>query len=117
MDVDLTDGSTLDARIMIPDAASTLGLKTRVRTIRQEDRDAEDLWRCLEIARADGVTPEELRDDGSLDQIAPILARELGPDGATMATITRSLNDTEATRRRTRVRALLAEVTGVTVDL
>ena len=50
-----------------------------------------------------------------LDRIAPILEREPGPGGATLNVVTRDLNDSEATRRRTRIRALLAEVAGIEV--
>ena len=98
---------------MIPDAASTLGLKAWVRTVRTEDRDAEDLWRCLEIALAEGVTAHTLHDDPSLGEIVPILQRELGPGGAALEVITRGLTDDAATRRRTRIRALLTEVAGI----
>jgi hypothetical protein len=61
--------------VLITDAASTLDLKAWARTVRQESRDAEDLWRCLEIVRADGVTAETLNDDPTLAQIVPILRR------------------------------------------
>jgi hypothetical protein len=56
VEVVLTDGSSVGATVVIPDTAATLGLKAWARTVRREDRDAEDLWRCLEIALADGVT-------------------------------------------------------------
>jgi hypothetical protein len=45
----LTDGSSLTTTVVMPDAASTLGLKAWARTVRDEERDAQDLWRCLEI--------------------------------------------------------------------
>ncbi len=43
--------------VVLPDAVGMLALKTLVRTVRTEARDVEDLWRCLEIAAADGVEP------------------------------------------------------------
>ncbi len=55
VDIVLTDGSPLSTSVLIPDAASTLGLKAWARTVREESRDAEDLWRCFEIALADGI--------------------------------------------------------------
>jgi hypothetical protein len=109
-----TDGATIGAHVLIPDAASTLGLKAWARTVRQESRDAEDVWRCLEIALADGVTAETLNDDATLAQIVPILRQELGPGGPSLDIITASVNDVEGARRRTRIRALLAAVAGIT---
>jgi hypothetical protein len=109
----LTDGSSVAAKVVIPDAPATLGLKAWARVVRNEDRDAEDLWRCLEIAHIAGVTAEDLQRDPTLAPIVPILEREMGPTGAALVSITRGLNDMEAARRRTRVRALLAHVAGV----
>jgi len=82
--------------------------------VRQESRDAEDLWRCLEIALADGVTAEKLNDDATLAQIVPILRRELGPGSASLDIITAGVTEAEGARRRTRIRALLAAVAGIT---
>ena len=113
IDLALTDGSSLAPKVVIPDPAATLGLKAWARMVRNEDRDAEDLWRCLEIAQAAGVTAEVLRNDATLGQIIPILERELGPSGASIGVITGGLNEAEAARRPTRIRALLAEVAGI----
>ena len=52
----LTDHSVLHTSVVLPDVVGTLALKARVRSVRNETRDAEDLWRCLEVAAADGVT-------------------------------------------------------------
>jgi hypothetical protein len=114
IDIALTDGSSIAAEVVIPDPAATLGLKAWPRVVRNEGRDAEDLWRCLEIGHAAGVTADVLRDDATLGQIIPILGREMGPTGAAIDVITRGLNEAEATQRRTRIRALLAEVAGIT---
>lgn len=109
----LTDRSRLAAEVVIPDAAATLALKAGVRTVRREDRDAEDLGRCLEIAAADGVTPDDFASDRSLAETVPILERELGPNGSALVTITEGLGGEAATRRRTRIRGLLAQVVGI----
>lgn len=114
IDMALTDGSNAAANVVIPDPAATLGLKAWARTVRREDRDAEDLWRCLEIAHAAGVTPDVLTKDATLGRIIPILEHELEPSRAAMDVITRGVSEAEAARRRTRVRALLAEVAGIT---
>ena len=114
VDIVLTDGSPISAAVLIPDAASTLGLKAWARTVRQETRDAEDLWRCLEIALADGVDRKTLDADPTLGQIIPILQRELSPQGTSLRTITAGVNEDERSRRSTRIRALLAAVAGIT---
>ncbi len=46
----LADGPVAMARVALPDAVGTLALKAGARTVRNERRDAEDLWRCLEVA-------------------------------------------------------------------
>lgn len=114
VEIVFTDGSVTSAIVVIPDAAATLALKAWARTVRTEDRDAEDLWRCLEIARVEGVAAETLENDATLGQIVPILQSELGADGDALAVPNRGVSDEEAARRRTRIRALLAEVIGVT---
>ena len=107
----LTNGERRDARITIPDALAMLILKARVRTIRDEERDAQDLWRCLEIAAADGVTPEVVDTEDAAD-LRELLQRELGPGGASLGAITGGLQDDAAARLRTRIRSLLADVIG-----
>lgn len=96
---------------MLPDALATLVLKARVRTVRDEERDAQDLWRCLEIAAAEGVTPELVNAEGGTG-LRDLLQRELGPGGASLSAITHGLEDDAAARLRTRIRSLLADVIG-----
>jgi hypothetical protein len=43
-------GEVLDARLLIRDEATALGLKAFAWAERRADRDAVDLWRCLEVA-------------------------------------------------------------------
>lgn len=108
----LTDSTILNTEVVLPDAVATLALKAGARTVRNETRDAEDLWRCLEIAAADGVTPDTFG-HGPLQHVAHILRRELGPGGSALPALTASLQNGAAARLRTRLRALLAEVTGI----
>ncbi len=108
----LTDGSVLHTSVVLPDAVATLALKAGVRSVRNETRDAEDLWRCLEVAAADGVTPEIFDADAILEDLRAVLWRELGPRGHSLPTLTGDLQTEPAARLRTRVRALLAEVVG-----
>lgn len=107
----LTDGSSLRASVVLPDPVGTVALKTLVRTVRAEDRDVEDLWRCLEIATAEGVVPADF-DDSGLRSVRAELWRQVGPGGVGLATLTASLQPDTAARLRTRLRALLNEVIG-----
>lgn len=108
----LTNRETRDTTITIPDALAMLILKARARTVRDEERDAQDLWRCLDIAAADGVTPLLIDAEAEAD-LRDILRRELGPGGASLAAITRGMQPDAAARLRTRIRSLLADVIGV----
>lgn len=108
----MTNGARLDASVVLPDAVGTLALKTLVRSVRNERRDVEDLWRCLEVAAADGVVPSMFDDDPSLGAVRAALWRELGPGGSALPQLTADLQDGAAARLRTRVRALLTEVVG-----
>lgn len=111
-DLRLTDGTRLDVSIVLPDAVGILALKALVRSVRNERRDVEDLWRCLEIAAADRVVPSMFDDDRPLAAVRAALWRELGPGGRALPHLTADLQQDAAARRRTRVRALLAEVVG-----
>lgn len=108
----LTSGARLKTSVVLPDAVGTLTLKTLVRSVRNERRDVEDLWRCLEIAAADGVMPSAFDDDPSLGTVRSALWRELGPGGTALPRLTADLQDDAAAQLRTRVRALLTEVVG-----
>lgn len=108
----LTDGAVLLADVVLPDAVGMLALKAGARSVRHEARDAEDLWRCLEIASADSVTPEMFDGDTALEELRVVLWRELGPGGHSLGFLTSGLQDDAAARRRTRLRALLTSVIG-----
>lgn len=108
----LTDGTQHTATVVLPDAAGILALKTLVRSVRDERRDVEDLWRCLEIAAADGVTPSMFDSGQPLGHIREVLWQQLGPHGRALPQLTDGLQEEPAARLRTRVRALLAEVVG-----
>lgn len=108
----LTDNTQLAAMVVLPDAVGILALKTLVRSVRDEGRDVEDLWRCLEIAAAEGVTPSMFEGDQSLEHVREVLWQQLGPKGRALPQLTGGLQEEPAARLRTRVRALLAEVIG-----
>lgn len=56
VDATLTDGSSVSFDVALPDLASLLGLKLHARRVRSVDRDAVDLWTCLELLAAAGET-------------------------------------------------------------
>jgi hypothetical protein len=109
----LTDESVRRTTLVLPDALSTLALKAHARTVRAESRDAQDLWRALEVCLHERVGPSEFEEDESLRRIPEILRRELGADGPALAVLTDGLQPEAAARTRTRIRALVMEVTGV----
>jgi hypothetical protein len=109
----LTSGDIRDAIIALPDPLGMLTLKALVRTVRHEDRDAQDLWRCLEVAVAEGITPEIVAGEPGGAELRALLHRELGPNGTSLDAITGDLQANAAARLRTRIRSLLAEVAGV----
>lgn len=110
----LTDGTQLETDVVLPDAVGTLALKTLVRGVRNERRDVEDLWRCLEIAAAEEVTPSMFDGDASLEHVREVLWQQLGPTGSALPQLTQGLQEQAAARMRTRVRALLSEIVGET---
>jgi hypothetical protein len=107
-----TSGEALSTAVMLPDAVATLTLKTLVRSLRTETRDAEDLWRSLEIAAADGIAPGAFDENELLQTVRTKLSHELGPNGAALSALTAGMQHHAAARRRTRLRALLTETVG-----
>ena len=108
----LTDGTRLRANIVLPDAIAILAMKALVRSVRNERRDADDLWRCLEIAAVEGIKPGDLDTNPTLRDLRRVLWRELGPGGAAVTALTNDLQHEAAARLRTRLHALLAEIVG-----
>ncbi len=104
--------ASLSAAAALPDAIGTLAMKALVRAVRTEWRDAEDLWRCLEIAAAESVEPSDFDDSAMLRDLRLVLWRELGPGGTAVAALTERLQDDAAARLRTRLRGLLVDVVG-----
>ena len=108
----LTDGTRLHTTIVLPDVLAMLAMKAFVRSVRNELRDAEDLWRCLEIAAAEGVEPTDLDKNPTLRDLRLVLWRELGSGGAAVTALTNNLQHEAASRLRTRLHALLADAVG-----
>jgi hypothetical protein len=106
----LTDGTELPLELSIPDITSMLGLKLHARWARAEDRDAIDLWTCLELI----VAANEFDDfrSADFDDVRDQLRVELSDEGPSMRTLIAGVSDEEAHRRRTRIRGLVRAVGG-----
>ena len=108
-EVALTDGDVISIDVLLPDLASRLGLKLHARRVRQVDRDAIDLWTCLELMAAAGELASF--SDTEFDPIRAQLAIEFADDGPVMGIATSDVSNDEAARRRTRIRGLARALT------
>jgi len=107
----LSDGTEISSRVQLPDAAGMLALKCGARRSRNDARDATDLWRCLEVAFADGVSPA-LFEDSPWDDVKAQLIGEFIEPGRALPDVVAGLTDGEATRLTTRIRGLMLAITG-----
>ena len=94
--------------VLLPDLASLLGLKLHARRVRQVDRDAIDLWTCLELLAA--ANEMESFDDAEFNSIRGQVAIEFADDGPVMQVASFGVTEAEAERRRTRIRGLARAV-------
>ena len=78
--------------------------------MRDEDRDARDLWTCMELIAAE----DEVRAFASpeFDEIRDQLDREFADDGPSMRIVTSGVAEAETHRRRTRIRGLVRAIGG-----
>ena len=108
------NGEMLECELPFADEVSALVLKGLATRVRSKDTDIADIWRCLEIAFAAGVGPENfasgvraesaelIRSLFSSRRNAPVAALALG----------QRLSAEAADARLTRIRALIARVLG-----
>jgi predicted nucleotidyltransferase len=108
--VKLTDGTELALDLSIPDVPSMLGLKLHARRARNEDRDAVDLWTCMELLFAAQEIDEFRSSD--FDDIREDLATEFNDAGRSTRVVIAGVAETEADRRRTRIRGLVRAIGG-----
>ncbi|MEX0757613.1 MAG: hypothetical protein WD204_06655, partial [Acidimicrobiia bacterium] len=108
-------GEILKVALPFPDEASALVLKAYATRARHKPTDHTDVWRCLEIARTAGVTPDTFRDSeemsGGADLVRDLFANRLGLGMAAISE-DRALSETAADQRYTRIRALMTETLG-----
>jgi predicted nucleotidyltransferase len=108
--VRLSGGTTVSMDVAIPDAASMLGLKLWARRARDEDRDAIDLWTCMELLVASGQI--EAFGSQDFDDVRELLAQEFGDDGPATRIVTAGVSENESARLRTRLRGLVRAING-----
>ncbi len=108
----LTSGQEVVVDTSLADTLSAVGLKAHAWRLRFEENDAEDLWRCLELAYLDGARRPE---DGRLDPITdviPTLERFFTGRGSGLDAATLHLSEEVAAGRRARIAALTKRLIG-----
>lgn len=114
LDLVRLNDSKLRAKIALPDEADALVIKAFAWDSRHDEKDAQDIWRCAEVAFAASVSPDRFATGDARDARA-ILQRDFSSDASTgadaLAKFAR-LSSIERDRRHTRVAALLDVVLG-----
>lgn len=102
----LTDGTSKEARIRIPDAVTAIAIKAFAYAERFAARDAEDLHCLLEVAHAEGVTAQTWPDQPSFTSAARLLSMFFDTPGRALTDATRS------PEQQVRLRALVRSIVG-----
>jgi hypothetical protein len=108
------NGETLQCELPFADEVSALVLKAFATTVRSKDTDIADIWRCLEIAFAAGVGPENFA-SGVRAESAKVIRALFGTlHDAPIAAFAsgQRLAAEAADIRLTRIRALITQVLG-----
>lgn len=109
------NGEVLDVVLSFPDEACALVLKAFATRPRHKPTDHTDVWRCLEIAHAAGVTTEAFTESDEMskgaDLVRSLFADRHGPGMSAMSE-DHGLPETAADQRYTRIRALIEEILG-----
>lgn len=108
------NGEQLDVEIAFPDEVAALVLKAFATRVRNKATDVVDVWRCLEVAFAAGVTPEEFTDGNRSEAAALVRSLFDRRDGPGMRALEseQRLSTMAADERFTRLRALILRVIG-----
>lgn len=114
LNVGRLNGDRLDFDLVVPDEVAALVLKALATRVRYKATDVIDVWRCLEIALAAGVKPNEFAEGESAraaDVVRRLFADRDGLGINDLATEQR-LSALAADRRFTRIRALVGRILG-----
>jgi hypothetical protein len=108
------NGQTLRCELPFADELSALVLKSLATRVRSKDTDITDVWRCLEIALAAGLSPDDFTSGVRAESAEVIRALFGSRHGAPMAALAaeQRLSIEAADERYTRIRALIARVLG-----
>ncbi len=108
------NGEALHATLPFPDEVSALVLKALATRVRDKATDATDIWRCLEIALAARVVPQDFSRSGRDEAAAVIrtLFKERNGPGMTAVKEELGLSAQGADQRFTRIRAMIEKVLG-----
>jgi hypothetical protein len=103
-------GAMSQVSLRIPCAPAALVLKALAWDARRERKDAIDVWRCLEVATAAHVRPNDLASADAVRAMSIIEKAFRSDRGEGVALLGQGLNEAERTARATRLRALIARL-------
>lgn len=108
------NGEMLECELPFADEVSALVLKGLATRVRSKDTDIADIWRCLEIAFAAGIGPENFASGVRAESAELIRALFSSRRNAPVAALAQGqrLSAEAADARLTRIRALIARVLG-----
>jgi hypothetical protein len=106
VDASLTDGVHLPFSVKIPDVVSSIAIKASAYALRFARRDAEDLYRLLEVAAADGVGAGSWPDGPAFATVAGKLSLLFDTPGSALS------DASPSTERQVRIRALVRALVG-----
>lgn len=107
------NGETLEVELCFPDEVSALVLKSLATRSRVKATDVVDVWRCMEVAFAAGIGPQDFTEEIPAQSAAVVRKLFARRDGAGMAALAeQGLSDQVADERFTRLQALIARVLG-----
>jgi len=105
-----TDGYLVQTSVRIPDETAALALKVLTRSVRNEDKDAVDVWRCLEVCVAAGISNRDFGAD--TESVDRILSTDFGRGGPGIQAIraSRRLSTRATEQLETRIQALIHRI-------
>jgi hypothetical protein len=108
------NGQTLRCELPFADELSALVLKSLATRVRSKDTDIADIWRCLEIALAAGLNPDDFTGGVRSESAEVIRALFDSRHSVAMESLAaeQRLSIEAADERYTRIRALIARVLG-----
>jgi hypothetical protein len=112
MELHRLNGERLDAEVAFPDEIAALTMKAFASQVRNKPTDVVDLWRCLEVAYAAGITADAFAEGDAADaaRIIRALFNDRNGTGMSALAIEQRLSRAAGDQRFTRLRALIQRV-------